>query len=104
MRDAFTHSILPPGFHTEGEIYNFGVFGIETMPLCRKNPVLNFHEEVSLVTGKLISDNCHPVSVFGKAAEDSGNFKNLTGITILKGDRCFSEKILCTSSSTPCLN
>ena len=42
-----------------------------------------------------ISDNCHPVSVFGKAAENAGKFENVTGITVLKGDRYFSEKVLC---------
>ena len=42
-----------------------------------------------------ISDNCHSVSVFGKAAENANKFKNVTVITVLKGDRYFSEKVLC---------
>ena len=54
-----------------------------------------------------VSDNCHPVSVFGKAAENTGKFENVTRITVLKGDQYFSEKvvsILCTSSSTLRIN
>ena len=39
-------------------------------------------------------DNCHPVSVFGKAAENTGKFENVTGITVLKGDRYFSKEVL----------
>ena len=42
---------------------------------------------------------CYPVSVFGNAPEDAGKFENVTGITVLKGEQCFSEKVLCTSLS-----
>ena len=58
---------------------------------------MNVHEEMSHETEdhRDISDNCHPVSVFGKAAENAGKFENVTGITVLKVDRYFSEKVLC---------
>ena len=31
--------------------------------------------------------------MFGKAAEETGKFENIKVITVLKGDRYFSEKV-----------
>ena len=70
------------------------VTSIETRPLRQQNPFFKFPRR-NVACNRDISDNCHPVSVLAKAAENAGKFKNVTGITVLKGDRYFSEKVLC---------
>ena len=93
------------GFHPEGEIFNSGglflwvVFSIETRLLRQQNQFFKFPRRHVLVT------EISPIIViqfwcFSRVAEEAGKLENVTGITVLKGDRYFSERVLCTSSST----
>ena len=97
------------GFHLEGEINNFSllllrvlrvVFSIETRPLRQQNQFFEFPRS-HVACNWEISDICHRTLAFGKAAA-AGKFENVTGYN--KVDRYFSEKVLCTSSSTLRLN
>ena len=65
LASSFTVGFLP-----EGKICNFGtlflrvVLRIETRPLHQQNQLLNFHEK-HVAYNRYISDNFHPILVFG---------------------------------------
>lgn len=55
--------------------------------------VFKFPRNQCVACNRVISDNCHPVLVFGKADENlAGNFKNVTRITLNANDN-FPKKI-----------